>query len=71
MTIGLQIFAAREQVGLTQEQLADRLGMKKQSISDIECERRAISLKMLKRVATELGEAIVIYPDTALGRDAI
>ena len=73
MTLGLQIFKARDGAGLTQKQLAERLGIRKQSISDIENGRRAISVKLLRRIATELGEPIVIYPDInrALGRDAI
>jgi transcriptional regulator with XRE-family HTH domain len=62
MTIGLQIFKARDAAGLTQKQLADMLGIKKQSISDIECERRAISLKMIRRVATALDTEFVIKP---------
>ena len=62
MTIGLQVYRARKEAGLSQQQLANLLGMKKQSISDIECERRAISLKMIKKLATELGTEIVIYP---------
>ncbi len=62
MTIGLQIFKARDAAGLTQKQLADRLGIRKQTVSDIECERRSISLRMMKRMAAALQTELVIYP---------
>jgi transcriptional regulator with XRE-family HTH domain len=62
MTIGLQVFKARDDAGLTQKQLAEMVGINKNSVSDIENERQAVSVKMLRRIAAALETEFVIRP---------
>ena len=53
--IGEQIKAAREQAGLTQEQLAERIDVSVQFISDLERGVVGISLTTLKKLCITLG----------------
>ena len=53
--IGEQIKTAREQAKLTQEQLAERVDVSPQYISDLERGVVGISIPTLKRVCTTLG----------------
>jgi transcriptional regulator with XRE-family HTH domain len=50
----IKIKAIREKRGLTQKQLADRLGVKQQNISDWERGERSPSVKNLKKLAEVL-----------------
>lgn len=49
--IGLAIRAKRNQLGMTQEQLAQRCGMEKPDISNIENGKRNMTLDTLDRIA--------------------
>ena len=53
--IGEQIKSAREQAKLTQEQLAERVEVSPQYVSDLERGVVGISIPTLKRVCTTLG----------------
>ena len=58
--IGVILRQAREEAGLTQEQLANRLHTKKSAISRIENHAEDIRLSTLHRFATALGKNLEI-----------
>lgn len=53
--VGVVLRQARERAGLTQEEVADRLGTKKSAISRIENRAGDIRLSTLDRYATAIG----------------
>jgi len=53
--IGLKIKKQRKMVGITQAQLAERLGISASYLNLIENNKRAIGGKLLQRISTELG----------------
>lgn len=55
MTIGQRIRLRRQELGLTQDDLAKALGVTPQHISAIELDQRAPSLDSLVNLAKELG----------------
>jgi len=67
MAIGLQIYKARKAAGLTQAELAERVGTTQSIISDLEdAEYQGHSMSMLRRVAAALGlEVRVQFVKTA------
>lgn len=56
--VGVMLRQAREEAGLTQEELARRLKTKKTSISRIENHAEDIKLSTLERVAAALGKRL-------------
>lgn len=60
LKIGIMLRQAREEAGLTQEELAGRLNTQKTAISRIENHAEDIKLSTLKRVASALGKHIEI-----------
>lgn len=56
-TIRVRIREVRVKLGLTQEQLAERLGVSQSSVSRLEARGRHVSLNTLERVAGALGIA--------------
>jgi transcriptional regulator with XRE-family HTH domain len=58
--IGIMLKVAREEAGLTQEQLATKLNTKKTAISRIENHAEDIKLSTIKKFAQALGETIRI-----------
>ncbi len=56
--IGVILKLAREEAGLTQEQLAQKLHTKKSAISRIENHAEDIKLSTLKRIAEALGKEL-------------
>jgi len=54
--IGYQIQMAREEIGLNQKDLADRLGLSQSTLSNYEKGKRRIYLAQLQRIAQELGK---------------
>jgi len=49
--VGNLLAGARHKAGLTQKELADKLGVRQNMISDYERGRRRLSLQMAKRIA--------------------
>ncbi len=58
--IGVLLRQAREEVGITQEELARRLNTRKTAISRIENHAEDIKLSTLERVASALGKRLQI-----------
>lgn len=58
--IGVMLKAAREEAGLTQEQLAKKLNTKKTAISRIENHAEDIKLSTLDKFAQALGKKLTI-----------
>lgn len=58
--IGVLLRQAREEAGLTQEQLAERLETQKSAISRIENHAGDIRLSTLERYATALGRSLLL-----------
>ena len=56
--IGVLLRQAREAAGLTQEQLADRIGTKKTAISRLENHADDIKLSTLRKVSNALGRRL-------------
>ena len=54
-SIPAQLRAAREQVGLTQQELADRLGVQQSNVAAVETGKRVIGLPLLRRWASACG----------------
>ena len=52
--VGNLLAGARHKTGLTQKELADKLGVRQNMISDYERGRRRLSLQMAKRIAKTL-----------------
>lgn len=61
-TIGKRVRLRRERLGLTQEQLADHVGLTRTSISNIEQGRQKILVHMLYNLA----EALAVAPEALL-----
>jgi ribosome-binding protein aMBF1 (putative translation factor) len=59
--VGSEIFEARRQAGLTQKELADRVGMHQSAIARIEdADYDGHSLKTLQRIASALGKRVQV-----------
>jgi ribosome-binding protein aMBF1 (putative translation factor) len=58
--IGIMLKVAREEAGLTQEQLAEKLNTKKTAISRIENHAEDIKLSTLEKFAQALGKSLRI-----------
>jgi HTH-type transcriptional regulator/antitoxin HipB len=58
--IGVILRQAREEAGLTQEELADRVGTRKTAISRIENHAEDIKLSTIQKVAKALGKSLEI-----------
>lgn len=52
---GTNVKKYRKQLGISQEEFADRCGMYRTYISAVECNRRSISLENIQRMADVLG----------------
>ena len=59
--VGIRLRAARLEAGLTQDQLASRVGRKKNWLSDIERGRRGIDVQTLQRIADITGHSIEFF----------
>lgn len=58
MNVGKRIKALRKTRGLTQEQLAEKLGVQRATISNYEIGRRSPHLKELEKIAGVLGVSL-------------
>lgn len=68
MTLGERMKGLRLSAGLTQEQLAERVGLKKQNISRYENSHCEPNIRTAKRIAEALGVSI---EEMATDRDAM
>ena len=59
--LGLKIKALRKSRGLTQDQLADRLGVRRATISNYEIGRRTPHLSDLRKLAEALGTTMEYF----------
>ena len=59
--VGARLRLARREAGLTQEQLAARVGRKKNWLSDIERGRRGIDVHTLQRIADITGYDVAFF----------
>ena len=60
LKIGMMLREARISAGLTQEELARRIGTKKTAISRIENHAEDVKLSTLKKTATALGKKLEV-----------
>lgn len=61
-----QIAVRRQELGLTQQQLSERLGISRSAVAMWECEKCVPSIALLPRLAAALGCAIEdLYPERA------
>ncbi|RJP32111.1 MAG: XRE family transcriptional regulator [Actinobacteria bacterium] len=61
--IGRKIQQAREEAGLTQDELASRLGITQAALSNYELGKRRLHLANLNRIAKELSRPIAFFID--------
>lgn len=59
-TPGQLVRAVRERAGLTQAQLADRLGVRQGTVAEVETDRRGVTVERLARIAAALGAPLTI-----------
>jgi transcriptional regulator with XRE-family HTH domain len=69
MKLGAAVKSMREEADVTQEELAERAGTTKSSVSRIENEEQAPSLDMLDRLAAALGVKVYQIMARAEGAD--
>ena len=75
MKIGERIRALRLDAGMTQEELAQRIGLKKQNISRYENSRVEPNIRTAKRIAEALGVSLeemavgITVPETPISSD--
>lgn len=58
--VGVQLQVAREQAGMTQQQVAERMGTKKSAISRLENNAGDVRLSTLQRYAEAVGCRLVV-----------
>ena len=63
--IGIRIALLRKQMGLTQEELAQRAGLQRTHVSRIEAGKYAVTLETIQAIAEALGMTVDIV-DTRL-----
>ena len=63
--IGIRITLLRKQMGLTQEELAQRAGLQRTHVSRIEAGKYAVTLETIQAIAEALGMTVDIV-DTRL-----
>src|SRR4051794_19446966 len=64
--LGERIAALREELGLTQEQVAERSGVRQSDISRIERGRANPTQATLEKIATALGARLTVVPMAAV-----
>lgn len=67
--VGQRIRWAREQLGLTQEQLGELVSLDQRSISELENSRRRLSVTELRLFAAALGKPQFYFLEGELGGD--
>jgi len=67
--IGRRIQQAREEMGLTQEELAARLGCTQSALSNYELGKRRLYLNMLDEIAAILNKPLDYFTDASVSAD--
>ena len=71
VAVGKKVRAARDELGLSQTALADRIGFKRASIANLEAGRQRIALHLFVLIAQALGvEPGSLLPDISILDDA-
>src|SRR5262245_55265839 len=65
--VGMRVKSLRKQLGLTQKEVAERIAVTENYITQIESGRKVPSLKRLGRIAEELG----VHTSTLLADDPV
>lgn len=55
ITVGRRIRHLRNEIGISQEELADRAGIDRTYITSVECGKRNISIVNVEKIANALG----------------
>src|ERR1035437_3302961 len=64
--IGKMIQKAREEAGLSQEELSSRLGYTQAALSNYELGKRRLYLKNIEQIANELGKPLSYFLDDSV-----
>jgi len=68
-SIGMRIQQAREELGITQQKLAARLGCTQAALSNYEMGKRRLYLANLERIASALGKPLSYFTEPAADED--
>jgi DNA-binding XRE family transcriptional regulator len=68
-SIGIKIQQARQELGLTQEELATRLGCTQAALSNYELGKRRVYLAGLEQIADTLGKPLSYFLESIAGSD--
>jgi transcriptional regulator with XRE-family HTH domain len=68
-SIGIRIQQAREELGITQQELAARLGCTQAALSNYELGKRRLYLASLERIASALGKPLSYFTEPAADVD--
>jgi transcriptional regulator with XRE-family HTH domain len=67
--IGMKIQQAREELGITQQELAARLGCTQAALSNYELSKRRLYLANLEQIASALGKPLSYFTELAADED--
>ena len=67
--IGTRIQQAREELGITQQELAARLGCTQAALSNYELGKRRLYLANLERIAAALGKPLSYFTEPSRNED--
>jgi transcriptional regulator with XRE-family HTH domain len=67
--IGMRIQHAREGLGITQQELAAKLGCTQAALSNYELGKRRLYLASLERIASALGKPLSYFTEPAADED--
>jgi len=68
-SVGIRIQQAREQLGMSQQELAARLGCTQAALSNYELGKRRLYLANLERIAAALGKPLSYFTERNLDDD--
>ena len=68
-SVGIRIQQAREERGITQQELAARLGCTQAALSNYELGKRRLYLGNLERIAGALGKPLSYFMEPAVDED--
>lgn len=68
-SIGMRIQQAREELGITQQELAARLGCTQAALSNYELGKRRLYLANLEQIASALGKPLSYFTEPGADED--